>query len=128
MTNTKKYLLAALVGTALTLGSAAPAMADHGPGHGYGGHGSYGDRDHGDRDHREHGDHRQHGDRDRNDRDRGDRDRWDNDRGDSRGGECTNHGSAYAEGYVANSPGFLSGNLIQVVIDAPINICGNRIG
>lgn len=120
MTNTKKYLLAALVGTALTLGSAAPAMADHGPDNGYGGHGSY--------DHRDHDDHGR-GDHGRGDHGRGDRDRdHDRDRGDSRGTECTNHGSAYAEGYVANSPGVLSGNLIQVVVDAPINICGNSVG
>ncbi|OAR27587.1 hypothetical protein A8W25_05005 [Streptomyces sp. ERV7] len=98
MTNAKKYLLAAVVGTALTLGSAAPAMAgDHGPDHGYGGY---------------------------DDRHRDNRD----DHDDHDGSGCTNHGGAYAEGSVSDSPGFLSGNLIQVVIDFPINICGNRIG
>ncbi|GAA0595078.1 chaplin family protein [Streptomyces crystallinus] len=91
MTNTKKYVLAALVGTALTFGSVAPAMAaDHGPDRGYG----------------------DHDDRYRDGSDRG---------------ECSNHGSAYAEGYVSHSPGLLSGNLIQIPINIPINICGNHI-
>ncbi|WP_406340601.1 chaplin [Streptomyces sp. NBC_00648] len=91
MTNTKRYLLAAVVGTSLALGSAAPAMADHGPGHGY-----------------------------------GDRHHFDDDDG---GAGCTHDDpGAHAEGSVSDSPGFLSGNLIQIPIHIPINICGNSIG
>ena len=33
-----------------------------------------------------------------------------------------------ATGSAANSPGFLSGNVIQVPIHIPINLCGNSIG
>ncbi|MGW3459600.1 chaplin [Streptomyces olivaceoviridis] len=32
-----------------------------------------------------------------------------------------------AEGAAANSPGFLSGNVVQVPIHIPINVCGNTI-
>ncbi|KDN84902.1 chaplin [Kitasatospora cheerisanensis] len=35
--------------------------------------------------------------------------------------------SATAEGVAANSPGVLSGNLIQVPVHVPINLCGNTI-
>ncbi|WP_063770977.1 chaplin [Streptacidiphilus neutrinimicus] len=34
---------------------------------------------------------------------------------------------AVANGVAANSPGFLSGNLIQVPVDIPINLCGNSV-
>lgn len=34
---------------------------------------------------------------------------------------------AEAEAYAAHSPGFLSGNVIQVPIHVPINVCGNSI-
>ncbi|MFJ8013328.1 chaplin [Streptomyces sp. NPDC096339] len=34
---------------------------------------------------------------------------------------------SHAEGYAVGSPGVLSGNLIQVPIHAPINICGNTV-
>ncbi|MBL1092515.1 MULTISPECIES: chaplin [Streptomyces] len=37
------------------------------------------------------------------------------------------HGGANAYGVAANSPGILSGNLIQVPINIPINVCGNTI-
>ncbi|MEY9849899.1 hypothetical protein ABH940_007014, partial [Streptacidiphilus sp. BW17] len=30
-----------------------------------------------------------------------------------------------ANGIAANSPGFLSGNLVQVPVHIPINLCGN---
>ncbi|GGS05523.1 hypothetical protein GCM10010252_50310 [Streptomyces aureoverticillatus] len=33
----------------------------------------------------------------------------------------------YAEGHVANSPGVLSGNAIQVPVDLGLNLCGNTI-
>ncbi|MFG2497548.1 chaplin [Streptomyces sp. NPDC048441] len=34
---------------------------------------------------------------------------------------------AYAEGTVAHSPGLLSGNLVQIPVDVPINACGNSL-
>ncbi|MEV8532824.1 chaplin [Streptomyces sp. NPDC051211] len=34
---------------------------------------------------------------------------------------------ARAEGYAAHSPGVLSGNLVQVPVHIPINVCGNTI-
>ncbi|MGX1885178.1 chaplin [Streptomyces sp. NPDC055287] len=34
---------------------------------------------------------------------------------------------AHAEGKAKHSPGFLSGNLVQVPIHAPINVCGNTV-
>ncbi|MEY9847683.1 chaplin [Streptacidiphilus sp. MAP5-3] len=34
---------------------------------------------------------------------------------------------ANANGIAANSPGFLSGNLVQVPVHIPINLCGNSI-
>ncbi|MEF9903974.1 chaplin [Streptomyces sp. P9-A2] len=37
-------------------------------------------------------------------------------------------GGAYAEGVAEGSPGVLSGNLIQVPVHAPVNVCGNSIG
>jgi hypothetical protein len=36
------------------------------------------------------------------------------------------HG-AHAMGGAAHSPGFVSGNLVQVPIDIPINVCGNTV-
>lgn len=43
----------------------------------------------------------------------------------------TGAGSAVADagaiGTATNSPGFLSGNLIQVPIHIPVNVCGNSI-
>ena len=43
----------------------------------------------------------------------------------------TGAGSAVADatatGGAANSPGFLSGNVIQVPIHIPVNLCGNSI-
>ncbi|MEV4556689.1 chaplin [Kitasatospora sp. NPDC049285] len=35
--------------------------------------------------------------------------------------------SSSAEGVAANSPGVLSGNLIQVPVHVPVNVCGNSI-
>ncbi|MFK0292400.1 chaplin [Streptomyces sp. NPDC090442] len=38
------------------------------------------------------------------------------------------HGrGAHAKGFAAHSPGVLSGNVIQIPIDIPINVCGNSI-
>jgi hypothetical protein len=35
--------------------------------------------------------------------------------------------SSTANGTATNSPGFLSGNLIQVPIHIPVNVCGNTV-
>ncbi|MFC5905941.1 chaplin [Streptacidiphilus monticola] len=37
------------------------------------------------------------------------------------------HGGATAEGAAWGSPGVLSGNLIQVPVHVPVNVCGNTI-
>lgn len=37
------------------------------------------------------------------------------------------HG-ATAEAVAIGSPGILSGNVVQVPIDIPINVCGNSVG
>ena len=34
---------------------------------------------------------------------------------------------ATANGVVSNSPGVLSGNLVQIPVDVPINVCGNSV-
>lgn len=34
---------------------------------------------------------------------------------------------AYAEGTAQNSPGVLSGNLLQIPVDIPVNACGNSL-
>ncbi|MFD9127331.1 chaplin [Kitasatospora sp. NPDC059571] len=36
--------------------------------------------------------------------------------------------SSGAEGTAVGSPGVLSGNLIQVPVHVPVNVCGNSIG
>ncbi|QKW10462.1 chaplin [Streptomyces sp. NA04227] len=35
--------------------------------------------------------------------------------------------NADAEGYASHSPGVLSGNVVQVPIHVPINVCGNSV-
>ncbi|GAA5017198.1 chaplin [Kitasatospora paranensis] len=42
-------------------------------------------------------------------------------------GAASAHGGAAAEGVAAGSPGVLSGNLIQVPVHIPVNVCGNTI-
>lgn len=42
-------------------------------------------------------------------------------------GMSTAHADTAATGATTNSPGIGSGNLIQVPINAPINICGNQV-
>ncbi|GAA2745206.1 MULTISPECIES: chaplin [Kitasatospora] len=44
-------------------------------------------------------------------------------------GAASAHGAhgASAEGVAAGSPGVLSGNLIQVPVHVPINLCGNTV-
>ncbi|WP_030267862.1 chaplin [Streptomyces sp. NRRL B-24484] len=44
------------------------------------------------------------------------------------GGAATASASgATAEGVAAGSPGVLSGNLIQVPVHVPVNVCGNTV-
>ncbi|MET3985274.1 chaplin [Streptomyces sp. PvR034] len=43
------------------------------------------------------------------------------------GGATAASADASASGVAANSPGFLSGNVIQIPIHIPINVCGNSI-
>ncbi len=35
--------------------------------------------------------------------------------------------SSTAQGAANNSPGFLSGNLVQVPVHVPVNLCGNTV-
>ncbi|MFD3483703.1 chaplin [Streptomyces sp. NPDC058665] len=41
--------------------------------------------------------------------------------------ERPDHGGSSASGATANSPGLLSGNLVQAPLDIPLNICGNSV-
>lgn len=43
------------------------------------------------------------------------------------GGAATAVADSGAQGAATNSPGVLSGNVVQVPIDVPINVCGNSI-
>ncbi|WP_405742185.1 chaplin family protein [Streptomyces sp. NBC_01525] len=43
------------------------------------------------------------------------------------GGHEDGHGGATAVGVATHSPGVLSGNVTQVPIDIPVNVCGNSI-
>ncbi len=43
------------------------------------------------------------------------------------GGAGAASASAGAEGVAAGSPGVLSGNVIQIPIHIPINVCGNSL-
>ncbi|MET8630642.1 chaplin [Kitasatospora sp. NPDC004669] len=40
---------------------------------------------------------------------------------------CVNVGSAESVGAAVGSPGVLSGNMVQIPVNAPINLCGNSI-
>jgi len=42
-------------------------------------------------------------------------------------GAAAAHGGASAHGVAAGSPGVLSGNLVQVPVHIPVNVCGNTI-
>lgn len=44
-----------------------------------------------------------------------------------RGGRGFGRGGANAAGFAAGSPGILSGNLVQVPVSVPINVCGNSV-
>ncbi|MGF1427350.1 chaplin [Kitasatospora sp. LaBMicrA B282] len=43
------------------------------------------------------------------------------------GGAGVAAASAGAEGVAAHSPGVLSGNLLQVPVHIPVNVCGNTV-
>ncbi|MFF3291949.1 chaplin [Streptomyces sp. NPDC003023] len=44
------------------------------------------------------------------------------------GAQCANVGNdASAVGVAAHSPGVLSGNVVQVPVSIPVNVCGNSI-
>ncbi|MFC9298166.1 chaplin [Streptomyces sp. NPDC057011] len=42
-------------------------------------------------------------------------------------GLASAHGGATADGVAAESPGVASGNVVQVPIDIPVNVCGNTV-
>ncbi|MET8630862.1 chaplin [Kitasatospora sp. NPDC004669] len=42
-------------------------------------------------------------------------------------GGCVNVGTAESAGAAVGSPGVLSGNTVQIPVNAPINLCGNSI-
>jgi len=42
-------------------------------------------------------------------------------------GGCVNLGDANAGALAAGSPGLVSGNVIQVPLNVPINLCGNTV-
>ncbi|MEU5437906.1 chaplin [Streptomyces sp. NPDC020719] len=42
-------------------------------------------------------------------------------------GAASAHDGANANGEAKNSPGIVSGNLIQAPVDVPVNVCGNTI-
>ncbi|MFI5522481.1 chaplin [Streptomyces platensis] len=42
-------------------------------------------------------------------------------------GVASAHGGAGAAGVAQNSPGVISGNLIQIPVDVPVNVCGNTV-
>ncbi|PYC87675.1 chaplin [Streptomyces tateyamensis] len=42
-------------------------------------------------------------------------------------GVAAAHGGAGAEGAAFGSPGVASGNLIQVPVHVPVNVCGNTV-
>ncbi|GGZ86336.1 chaplin [Streptomyces subrutilus] len=43
------------------------------------------------------------------------------------GGASAASADAVADGIAAGSPGVLSGNLIQIPVHVPINVCGNSL-
>ncbi|MFE6865827.1 chaplin family protein [Kitasatospora sp. NPDC057692] len=101
MTNTRKYLIAAGLSAALAVLSAGPAFA--------------GDCDEHEHQHEHHAPTAPsfHG--------------FPGGGGGGGGTTCINEGGASATGVVANSPGVLSGNQIQIPISIPINVCGNSL-
>ncbi|WP_128803524.1 MULTISPECIES: chaplin [unclassified Streptomyces] len=45
----------------------------------------------------------------------------------SGGGSSHGHGGSRAHGHASDSPGVGSGNLVQVPVDVPVNVCGNSV-
>ncbi|MEW2583723.1 chaplin [Streptomyces virginiae] len=43
------------------------------------------------------------------------------------GGASSASADSVAEGFAVGSPGILSGNVVQIPIHIPINVCGNSI-
>lgn len=43
------------------------------------------------------------------------------------GGAAPAFADAGASGFASNSPGVLSGNVVQIPIHVPVNVCGNSI-
>ncbi|WP_314244922.1 chaplin [Streptomyces kutzneri] len=43
------------------------------------------------------------------------------------GGASSASADATAEGFAIGSPGVLSGNVVQIPVHVPINVCGNSI-
>ncbi|MFI1679912.1 chaplin [Streptomyces sp. NPDC020607] len=42
-------------------------------------------------------------------------------------GMASAHGGADADGLTKNSPGVVSGNLVQAPVHVPVNVCGNTV-
>ncbi|MEV7191967.1 chaplin [Streptomyces sp. NPDC093510] len=42
-------------------------------------------------------------------------------------GMASAHGGAQADGVAKNSPGVVSGNLVQAPVHIPVNVCGNTV-
>ncbi|MER7518901.1 chaplin [Streptomyces sp. NPDC126499] len=42
-------------------------------------------------------------------------------------GVASAHGGAHAHGQALNSPGVVSGNLVQVPVHVPVNVSGNTV-
>ncbi|MCA6095378.1 chaplin [Streptomyces cinnamoneus] len=42
-------------------------------------------------------------------------------------GAASAHGGHGADGVAKNSPGVVSGNVVQVPVEVPVNVCGNTI-
>ncbi|MDT0381715.1 chaplin [Streptomyces sp. RKND-216] len=42
-------------------------------------------------------------------------------------GAAVAHDGASADAVAANSPGVLSGNVVQVPVDVPVQVCGNTV-
>ncbi|MFF1375101.1 chaplin [Streptomyces sp. NPDC058308] len=42
-------------------------------------------------------------------------------------GMASAHGGAHADGVAKNSPGVVSGNLVQAPVHIPVNACGNTV-
>ncbi|RKN47215.1 chaplin [Streptomyces hoynatensis] len=52
---------------------------------------------------------------------------WAGDKHEGKPGGCVNLGDANAGALAAGSPGLISGNVIQIPVSVPINLCGNSL-